>query len=204
MKFTSASGRLRGRLLFFCFSVVSISALAAEEEMPSLRPPHGELRPSFWEQNGWRVALAAALALAAAAFWIHWLRRPKPAVVLSPGTLARRDLEFLRGRPEDAALVVEVSRIIRHYVISALNLPPDELTTAEIRQALQTHPQPDAALFAEITNFLSQSDERKFAPVPPAAPMSAVTIALVLIEKVENRALPPNPQSPIPNPQSLP
>jgi hypothetical protein len=62
MRFITRPARLRVRLLSFCFSVVSISAMAAEDELPSLRPPHGELRPSFWEQNGWQVALAAALA----------------------------------------------------------------------------------------------------------------------------------------------
>jgi len=105
--------------------------------------------------------------------------------VTPPDVLARSALEALRGRPEDIALVAEVSGIFRHYVIAAFNLPPDELTTAELHRALQSHPQASAELVAEIIEFLSRCDEYKFAPAHPASPFDGVAGALELIAKTE-------------------
>ena len=166
-------------------SFASNPALAAEEPIPALRPPRAELRPSFWQQHGWWVAVAAIILLGAVAVWLRWRRRSPPVPVTPPDVLARSALEALRGRPEDIALVAEVSGIFRHYVIAAFNLPPDELTTAELHRALQSHPQASAELVAEIIEFLSRCDEYKFAPAHPASPFGAVTGALELIAKTE-------------------
>ena len=166
-------------------SFASNPALAAEEPIPALRPPRAELRLSFWQQHGWWVAVAAIIVLGAIAVWLRWRQRSTPVPVTPPDVLARSALEALRGRPEDIALVAEVSGIFRHYVIAAFNLPPDELTTAELHRALQSHPQASAELVAEIIEFLSRCDEYKFAPAHPASPFGAVTGALELIAKTE-------------------
>ena len=168
---------------FLWLSVVPVVALAAAEPIPDLQPPRGELRPGFWEQHAWMVAAGALLLLAMLAIWLWWLRRPKPAISILPEAQARSALETLRGRPEDDALVTEVSHILRHYVLAAFNLPPEELTTAELRRSLEarTNPRLHAALFG----FLCRCDERKFAPAHLTHPMDSVPAALELIEKIE-------------------
>ena len=82
---------------------------------------------------------------------------------------------------------MEVSRIFRRYIVFAFNLPPDELTTAELSRTLQSLPQAEPALAAEIGEFLRQCDEDKFSP--PAMPphVGVATRALALLEKVEAR-----------------
>ncbi len=144
-------------MIFFC-----CAAFAAEED--KLLPPHDELPPSYWELYGWLTVAGAALALAVLVLLITWLRRPKPREITSPKILARRALAALHRRAEDAGLIVEVSRILRHYVLSVFGLAPDELTTAEIRQTLQHSAPVDSGLATAITDFLRECDERKFAP----------------------------------------
>src|SRR5204862_7846829 len=116
---------------FLCWGAVS--ALGQEGTIPALRPPRPELRPSFLEQHGWVVVLAVAVVLVAIARWARWRARSKPVVVVPPEALARTALENLRSRTEDVALAGEVSRILRRYVAAAFNLPPDELTPAELQ-----------------------------------------------------------------------
>jgi hypothetical protein len=186
MKRTLASARLQNRLLPFCFSFISLTALAAVDEIPPLRPPRGELHPSFWELHGWVVLLAAFAVLGALAFLIQWLQRPKLVVATSPEAVARQALSALHDRPEDAVLVAEVTRILRRYIYSAFSLPPDELTTTEFYQALQAHPQVGTDLATAVGDFLRQADERKFAAVTPSIPSKpAVAGATELLEKLE-------------------
>jgi hypothetical protein len=166
-------------------NLASRAAFAADDAMPKLRPPHDELQPTFWELYGWWTIAGAVLVLAVLAFFIAWLRRPKPDVVTPPEILARRALENLHGRAEDAALVVEVTRILRRYVLSVFGLPPDELTTAEIRQVLQSCKPTGPDLASAVTDFLRECDERKFAPAPSPPRTGAVDRALALLEKVE-------------------
>jgi len=168
-----------------CVSFVCCAAFAADDAIPKLRPPHDELQPTFWELHGWLTIAGIALVLTVLAFFIVWLRRPKPEEITPPEILARRALENLRGRAEDAALVVEVTRILRRYVLSVFGLPPDELTTAEIRQVLQSSKPTGPDLAVAITDFLRECDERKFAPAPPPPRTGVVDRALALLEKVE-------------------
>jgi hypothetical protein len=168
-----------------CLSFVCCATFAAEEDIPKLRPPHDELQPSFWELHGWWTVAGIVLVLAALEFFIVWLRRPKPDVLTPPEILARRALENLRGRTEDAALVVEVTRILRRYILLAFGLAPDELTTAEIRRVLQHSNPVSPDLAAAITDFLRECDERKFAPAPRLPQTGAVDRALALLEQVE-------------------
>ncbi len=185
-------------LLYFTF--LSSVAAAAEDDKLGLRPPRGELHPSFWEQHGWLIALAAIAILAGIGFWLRWRRRTSPAEALPPEVLARRALEALRGRAEDAVLAAEASRILRRYLVAAYGLPPEELTTTELREALQSHPQAGPELVAALSGFLRHCDERKFAPVPPAATITAVARALELVETVEAHRRPMLPANPPPGP----
>jgi Domain of unknown function (DUF4381) len=158
---------------------------ADDEKIPPLRPARAELVPSFWEQHGWVVALGGLVFVVALVILIIWLRRPKPEQVTPPQLIARRALEALRGNAEDAALVTEVSRILRQYLHFALQLPPDELTTAEWRRVLQTHPQADPDLAKTAADFLRRCDERKFAPAQESAVLGAVPAACGLIDQFE-------------------
>jgi len=175
-----AKGFLAAWLSFVCGA-----AFAAGEDLSKLRPPHDELQPSFWELHGrWMIA-GAVLVLAALALFIAWLMRPKPGEITPPEILARRALEALRGRAEDAALVVEVTQILRRYILLAFGLSPDELTTAEIRQTLQHSAPVGPELATAINDFLRECDERKFAPTPPPPQPGVVERALALLEKIE-------------------
>ncbi len=164
---------------------ISLLAATAEQEIPKLLPPHGELSPTYWELHG-RLMVAAVLAVVAAlGLGIGWLRRAKPVSVTPPELVARRALEVLRPRAEDAALVVEVSRILRVYLISALGLPEAEMTTAEFHEEIQARPRIDPETVGAVTEFLRRCDRRKFAPLPPAASPGLVVGALELVERIE-------------------
>lgn len=182
----------------FCFGFVCFAALAADDNNMRLVPPHGELGSSFWEQYGGWIVAASLLDLLVLAFGIAWLRRPRPPVITPPDVLARSDLEAMRDRPEDASLLVEVSRAFRRYVASALNLPPGELTTAEFQRALQSPPRTSPELAAAITAFLRRCDERKFAPAPPAPPAGFVPLALELVDGIERQRRPKPNTAPSP------
>jgi hypothetical protein len=153
--------------------------------MPELKPPHGELPPSFWEQYGWVVLIAGIVGVVLLAGLILLLSRPKPMAPTLPEALARQTLDLLRGRGENGEVLVNVSRILRGYLVFALGLPPTELTTTEICAALEATPMIPPEMASGIGKFLQQCDERKFSPAPPAPPRSAVDTALEWLEKVE-------------------
>ena len=159
----------------------------APDGLPSLRPAHGELPPSFWEQYGlWAILLGILLlALISAAIW--FLTRPKPPIVVPPEVEARRALEPLCHRSEDGLLLSRVSQILRQYVAAAFGLPPGELTTTEFCRAIAGHEQVGSELASALSDFLRQCDQRKFSPPPPAPPLSATAHALKLIDQAEAR-----------------
>src|SRR5271165_4843331 len=100
--------RSKPRSLFdFCLlasgMALPLMAFAADEKIPDLLPPRGELAPTFWEQQSWTVILGSAIGLLLIAELIWVLTRPKPVVIEPAATLARRALETLRGRAEDGA-----------------------------------------------------------------------------------------------------
>jgi hypothetical protein len=171
--------------------LVSIGILGAAHgqslQLPKLRPPHGELGPTFWEQHHWAVIISSAAFLVLAPLLVLWLLRPKPRVFVPPEVIARRALEALRGRTEDGPLTVEVSRILRNYLISVFMLPLEEFTTAEMLQALQARPQADPALVKSIGAFLRRCDELKFGPTFPPAQTGLVAQASDLVEEIEKQ-----------------
>ncbi len=159
------------------------------DDIPSLRGPHAQIPPDFWEQYSLWVILGSALLLVLICLAAWFLTRPKPPVVVPPEVQARQALEPLRQKPEDGALLSRVSQILRHYVATAFGLPPEELTTAEFCRAVAGHEQVGADLAAALSDFLRQCDERKFSPPSPAPPLSAVAQALKLIDQAQTRLM---------------
>ena len=165
------------------------AAPISSDDIPSLRPPHGELAPTFWEQYGLWVVIVSVLLLALVCGVAWLLTRPKPPVVVPPEVQARHALEPLRQQPEDGALLSRVSQILRHYVTAAFDLPPGELTTVEFCGAIATHSPIGPELSAALTQFLRECDQRKFSQSAPAPPLSAVAQALKLIDQAQTRRL---------------
>jgi hypothetical protein len=159
------------------------------DEIPALRPPHAEMAPTFWEQHSVAVVVCMGLFLILVGVAIWFLTRPKPPVVVPPEVLARKALEPLGQRPEDGALLSEVSHILHQYVTAAFNLPPEELTTAEFCRAIAGHEQIGPELSAALSEFLQKCDQRKFSPPAPAPPLSVVDQALKLIDQAQARRI---------------
>jgi len=191
----SRSCRLVG-LMFFGWRTLSFAGAtnATEDGLPKLRPPQGEMPPTFWEQYGLIVVAGGVLSVLLLAVVIWWLTRPKPAAAPPPETLARQALEPLRGQPENGVLLSRVSRVLRRYLSAAFGLPPEQLTTTEFCDALASHAGAGPELAAAVTEFLRRCDERKFAPLPPAPALGAVETALKLTEMAQ-RQLGPQPES---------
>jgi len=171
------------------FILVSTFSLSAAEPPPTLRPPRGEIGPTYWEQHSSLIIIGASVAVVVLTALIILVTRPKRYRSEPPEVLARRGLTALVNRPEDGALIMEASRIFRRYVIFAFNLPPVELTTAELNQTLQSSPKADSALVTGIAEFLRQCDEEKFAPLSNPPRLHTVLRALELLDKIEKLRL---------------
>jgi hypothetical protein len=171
----------------FAFILVTSSALAEGPPFlgPTLLPPRGEISPTFWEQHGWLVIIDAFIALIIITALVILLTRPRQIRIEAPEVVARRALEKLRSRADDDALLMEVSRVFRRYLVFAFDLPPEELTTGELDRTLQSSPKTEPALARDVVNFLRQCDQDKFSPpvVPPR--VGVASRALELLEKIE-------------------
>jgi hypothetical protein len=188
--------RLRISYLFLtCWLSTSTLLAAAPDgtsDLPasSLKPPRGEIQPSFWEQHAGLIVVGAtiSLSLLAAAIWL--LLRPRaPLPPVPAAEQARRQLEPLRQQAEDGALLSRTSQILHAYLAGAFGVAEAELTTAELCQAVGRNPEIGADLAREISEFLRESDVRKFAPGPPAPPAGAIAKALAIIDRAESRRL---------------
>ena len=165
----------------------SLLAVERPDELPPLRPPRGELAPTFWEQYELWVLAGGVLLLALVAFGIWVLTRPKRPVVLPPAVQARRSLEPLRAQPETGNLLSQVSQHVRHYFQAAFELGREELTTTEFCRAIAGCEKVGSDLAGSVTGFLQECDRRKFAPVAELPPLGAVPKALELLETAETR-----------------
>ena len=159
----------------------------ASDDIPPLRPPHGEIPPTFWEQHGVWLVIPSVLLLALVGAAVWFLTRPKAPVIVPPEVQARQALEPLRRQPEDGALLSRVSQILRHYVAAAFSLPPGELTTAEFCRAIAGHAQIGPDLTAALSDFLRLCDQDKFSLPAPVPPLNAVAQALKLIDQAQAR-----------------
>ena len=169
------------------------NALAAQTNshaagaLPSLAPAYPEMAQTFWEMHHAAVIGCAFVLVLLLALLIWSLLKPKPAVVVPPGDVARQALLALAGQPEDGACLSRVSQILRHYFIAAFEIPAGELTTAEFCSAISSRQKIGADLAGQVSEFLRQCDARKFGTSPDAAPLSAVAHALELVTLAEAR-----------------
>lgn len=178
--------RARAIVWVLALDFLALSSLA-QEKLPALRPPLGEIPPTFWELHGTTVLVAVpvAMLLLALGIWL-WLR-PKPIVPVPPEVQARRALEELSKQPEDGAVISRVSQILRRYVLAVFELPVGEPTTAEFCQLIASHEKIGAELSDALASFLRQCDERKFARSGASIPLGAAAQALELVAQSEAR-----------------
>lgn len=178
------------------------AALGAEDVLSQLRPPKPLLGPSFWERYGVGLLVAGLGLLIAAGLFGLWRRRTRASQARAgqpPHLQARQALTLLQGTAEDDRVAMEVSRLLRHYVQQAFQLPPGEATPAELQAALRPHPQAGPELADALAQLLRDCDLVKFAPVRPAEPQDLVGRALELLDQFEHRrrlASPGPPQQP--------
>src|SRR5260370_10278107 len=132
-----------------------------------LRPPRGEIPPTFWEQYGLWLMVAACLLLGLAGAAVWFFNRPGQPIPLALEAQARQALRGLPQQPEDGAVLSGVSQILKRYVAAAFGLPAGELTTGEFCRALAGHEPVGPELSAAFADFLHHCDERKFAPRRP-------------------------------------
>lgn len=160
---------------------------AREDDPFKLSPPHAELPPTFWEQYGTWIVVAAVVVLVLVGTALWWLLRPRPSIPVPIEVSSRKELEALRQRKEDGQVLSQISRVLRRYVVGAFTLPPDELTTSEFCRAIVSHENIGADLAARVGEFLRQCDELKFAPAGSPMPIGAAARALELVELGEAR-----------------
>jgi hypothetical protein len=152
-----------------------------------LSPPQGLMPPTFWERFGWPLSIACLLCLIGAGVLLWLLTRPRPPVVVPPAWEARRMLQLLLKRPEDGAVLSQISQALRRYVAAAFNLPPGEFNTAEFNRLIEGHERIGDELSRSLREFLRECDERKFAPVAVPPVIGSVARALRLLETAEAR-----------------
>jgi len=158
------------------------------DPIPPLLPPRGEMPPTLWEQYGVLLVVGGffTLVLLSGAIWL--ITRRKPGKVIPAVVEARATLEALRQTPEDGALLMRVSQVLRRYVAASFTMPKEELTTSEFCEALAAAEQVKPDLCSEVARFLKECDVRKFAPASASATVrdfGAVPQALKLIAQVE-------------------
>jgi hypothetical protein len=176
------------RILTFALASLASSAFAAtnisadDDDATKLRPPRGEIPPTFWETYSIWILIGALVFLALIGIIIWIVTRPKPPIIVPPEVRAREALSPLVARTEDGLVLSQVSQILRRYVAEAFGLPPGELTTTEFCSLIANHEKIGRDLASTISEFLRRCDERKFTPAPPAAPMTAAATALNLVE----------------------
>ena len=157
--------------------------------LPPLAPAYVEIPPSFWQQHGGAILIAGCglIILAGALAW--FLGRPRPPVRVPPAVVARENLAKLRNQPENGRVLSEISQTLRRYLLAAFGFTAGERTTTEFCATLAASEKVGADLAQAVAGFLSECDQRKFAPVTAkaAAPCEAAARALALIEQAELR-----------------
>jgi hypothetical protein len=157
------------------------------DQIPKLKPPHGEIPPGFWEQYGVWV-IVAALVLVYLLTWVIWLvmRKRKPTII-PPEVEAKDALAAIRDRSEDGETLAEISRIVKIYFVRAFNLPTQEHTTAEMSVLARESEQIGPGLGQNLGAYLTELDRRKFAAGTETAGRTALEQAEELIQAAEGR-----------------
>lgn len=175
-----------GGLLGLALVCLALRGLA-QDAMPKLLPPLGEIPPSFWEQHGNTVMISALFGLLLLAFGVWLLLRPRPVVAPPPDLQARRALEALLPQPEDGQAISRASQILRRYVQAAFQLPAGEPTTTEFCELIANRDDIGEPLTRVLADFLRQCDERKFARSESSPALGAAARALELVGQGEAR-----------------
>jgi len=158
---------------------------SASDEIPKLRPPRPEIPPTAWEQHHTGIICGVSLLVALGVLGAWYLTRPKPPVLAPAIVQARAALEALRSQPENGLALSKVSQVVRYYFTAALNLPPAELNTTEFCRAIAGVKMIGPDLAADVSDFLRQCDQRKFAALPAQPPLGAVALATKFINQTE-------------------
>ena len=175
----------------------------AAAKIPALRPPLDLIQPTFGERYWWIVPIVVLIWVSSAAWLIWRLRRPKPIVIASPESIARPALAALNGRAENGVLAGEVSRILRHYLLSIFHFPARAMSPEELAKALQLCPGMEPPLVKGLCDFLRQCDEWQFSPEPSTIGPGLITRAEQLVSEVESfqkRLQPAAPAEAVPTP----
>ncbi|HTL17163.1 MAG TPA: hypothetical protein VL793_07995 [Patescibacteria group bacterium] len=181
------------RFLYFLLACCTSAPLLADEangasDLPpsSLKPPRGEIMPSFWEQHGTLIIIGGILLLAAIGAGLWLVFKPKPPVPVPFAVEARHQLEALGDGPEDGVTLSRTSQVLRRYIAASFGLPSLELTTTEFCRAVNQNAKIGQELSQQICRFLQSCDVRKFAPGATGPELGAVSQCLALIERTES------------------
>ncbi|HEX5222762.1 MAG TPA: hypothetical protein VFZ59_24615 [Verrucomicrobiae bacterium] len=159
----------------------------AQEESPKLQPPLGEIPPTFWEQHGLAIILAAGGVVLLIVLGIWFWLQPKPVEPVPPEVQARTALEALSQRAEDGVVISQVSQILRQYVLAVFELPAGQPTTAEFCKLTAKSDTVGNELSNALAAFLRECDERKFAKSGSGDALNATARALELVNQAEAR-----------------
>ncbi len=159
----------------------------AQEHLPQLQPPLGEIPPTFWEQHGTTVTVSVPIVMLLLVLALWLLVRPKPIAPVPLEVQARTALEELSKQPEDGAVISRVSQILRRYVLAVFDLPAGEPTTTEFCRLIAGRNDIGEQLAMALGHFLRQCDERKFARANAFTPLDAAARALELVAQGEAR-----------------
>jgi hypothetical protein len=168
-------------------SVCSVSAQDITNAVTGLAPAYGEMPPTFWEQYGTAILVAAFVCLALAGGMVWLAMCPQPPRMTPPEALAREALEKLRRQPETGQQLSEISQVLRQYVTAAFAFPPGERTTAEFSSAVVNCDRMGAESAQTIVNFLQECDRRKFSGSDANTPLNAADRALQTIAGLEKQ-----------------
>ncbi len=177
---------LASRALWLLVAWLALN-VRAQEHLPQLQPPLGEILPTFWEQHGTTVMVSVPVAMLLLVLAIWLLLRPKPIAPVPLEVQARTALEELSKQPEDGAVISRVSQIMRRYVQAVFDLPAGEPTTTEFCRLIASHEKIGPELAAALAGFLRDCDERKFAHTNASTPLDAAARALELVAQGEAR-----------------
>jgi hypothetical protein len=176
--------------LFLIFEALTGFAQSNTNTLPALFPPYDEMTLPFWERHPVIIFGGGAVCVAFISFICWWLLRSRPQSFPPPAATAGLALTPLISRPEDGALLGEVSGILRRYLSATFNIAACELTTTELSAALADEAMIGPQAAETISSLLRACDKDKFAPKTKVPPLNAAVRALHLVEQIESRLAP--------------
>jgi len=108
------------------------------------------------------IIIGGTALLVAGVFLVWRLTSPKPPVLVPIEVQTRGTLLALRDKPENGALLSQISQALRTIRRRRFALPPGELTTTEFCQTLGGNERVGPELSSALGQFLRRCDEQKF------------------------------------------